>query len=159
MRTCLVVIFILGIYFHFTGDAISAGDKPTIGPGELPSQLSNRFTIACYLTPCSLSADFDGDGKADRATLVMQSTDHKKGIAIVHGSGKVVVLGPGNEIGNGGDDYSWMDNWRVVKGTTGGSPDLEALNKNDSLFVEKTMAASALIYWDGANYAWKQIGD
>jgi hypothetical protein len=31
--------------------------------------------------------------------------------------------------------------------------------RGDALLVEKTEAASALIYWNGKGYAWSQQGD
>jgi hypothetical protein len=93
---------------------------------------------------------------------VNQRSTGKLGIAIIHSAtDNVTVLGAGNVIGNGGDDFEWMDSWQVYsKGratqeTVGSVPHL----RGDALLVGKSEAASALIYWNGKRYAWFQQGD
>jgi hypothetical protein len=44
---------------------------------------------------------------------------------------------------------------RAAQEAEGGVPDL----RGDALFVGKSEAASALIYWNGNRYAWSQQGD
>jgi len=49
---------------------------------------------------------------------VKERSTGKLGIAIVHGtSGKVTILGAGVGIGNGGDDFEWMDSWQLYSKT------------------------------------------
>jgi hypothetical protein len=51
----------------------------------------------------------------DVAVLVKERSTGKLGIAIVHSpTGKVTILGAGIDIGNGGDDFEWMDSWQVT---------------------------------------------
>jgi hypothetical protein len=65
----------------------------------------------------------------------------------------------GTAIGNGPDDFEWMDSWemfskdRMAAGTT--MPKL----RGNALFVSKSEAASALIYWNGRRYVWLQQSD
>jgi len=88
----------------------------------------------------------------DAAVLVKERSTGKLGIAIVHGTtGKVTILGAGFGIGNGGDDFEWMDSWQVYSKTRN-VPRL----RGDALLVEKSEAASALIYWNGKRYVWFQ---
>jgi len=48
------------------------------------------------------------------AVLVKQRSTGKLGIAIIHGlANKVTILGAGTLIGNGDDDFQWMDNWQI----------------------------------------------
>jgi glycogen debranching enzyme len=74
----------------------------------------------------------------------------------------VAILGAGIGIGNGGDYFEWMDSWQVYSKTrdahAGGEIDIADL-RGDALLVEKSEAASALIYWNGKRYVWPQQGD
>jgi hypothetical protein len=54
----------------------------------------------------------------DIAVLVKERSTGKLGIAIVHGTtGKVTILRAGIGIGNGGDDFDWVDSWQVYSKT------------------------------------------
>jgi hypothetical protein len=99
----------------------------------------------------------------DIAVLVTERSSGKVGIAVVHGStGKVTILGAGIRIGNGGDDFEWIDSWQVYSKTheahASGETTIARLS-GDALLVEKSEAASALIYWNGKRYVWSQQGD
>jgi hypothetical protein len=102
------------------------------------------------LNPFLLQGDFDGDHRLDLAVLVTRRDTGARGIAVVHaGAPRAVVLGAGHALGNGGDDFTWMDAWSVQPKP----PD------RDALLLEKLESASAIVYWDGAAYRWKQQGD
>jgi hypothetical protein len=99
----------------------------------------------------------------DVAVLVTERLTGKLGIAIAHGpTGKVTTLGAGIPVGNGGDDFEWMDSWQVYSKTHAahalGETAVPRL-RGDALLVEKSEAASALIYWNGKQYVWSQQGD
>jgi hypothetical protein len=116
---------------------------------------ASDYALSPRLDPSVLHGDFDGDGRPDVAVLVERRDGGAQGIAMVHaGSQRAVVLGAGNAIGNGGDDFSWMDAWRVQP-KDAGAPG----SRGDALHVEKREAASALVVWDGAAYRWRQQGD
>jgi hypothetical protein len=127
------------------------------------SGLDRQFDFSSPLKPSFLSGDFDGDSKPDVAVLVKQKKSGKIGIAVCHSSnGKVLFIGAGTEVGNGGDNFDWMDSWSVTPkasakkkvGRTGAG-----LLKGDALHVEKSESASALIFWNGRRYVWNQQGD
>jgi hypothetical protein len=125
--------------------------------------LAKGFDVSFHVNRFHLRGDFNGDGKADVAVLVKQRSTGKLGIAIVHGgTDKVTILGAGTAIGNGGDDFEWMDSWQVYsKGRVahqGGETSGPHL-RGDALLVSKSEAASALIYWNGNRYVWLQQGD
>jgi hypothetical protein len=124
--------------------------------------LAKEYELSFRINPFYLRGDFNGDLKTDIAVLVNQRSTGKLGIAIIHSAtDKVTVLGAGNAIGNGDDDFEWMDSWQVYsKGRAaqeaqGSVPHL----RGDALLVGKSEAASALIYWNGKRYAWFQQGD
>jgi len=124
--------------------------------------LAKEYELSLRVNPLYLCGDFNGDGKADIAVLVKQHSTGKLGIAIINGAtDKVTVVGAGNAIGNGGDNFEWMDSWqlysegRAAQAAGGRGPKLHG----DALLVSKSEAASALIYWNGKRYAWFQRGD
>lgn len=125
------------------------------------SGLDRQFEFSSRLRPSYLSGDFDGDSKLDVAILVRQKSSGKIGIAVCHSSnGKVVFIGAGTEVGNGGDNFDWMDTWSVTpKADARKKIGRAALLKGDTLHVEKSESASALIYWNGRRYVWYQVGD
>ena len=141
----------------------------TVHPHDIPELINRAITngllateyeLSFRVNPFYLRGDFNGDGKIDIAALVKQRSTGKVGIAIIHGAtDKVTVLGAGTAIGNGGDDFEWMDSWqiyskdRIDRGTS--VPKL----CGDALLVSKSEAASALIYWNGKRYVWLQQGD
>ncbi len=127
------------------------------------NKLDKQYDFSFKLNPFYLRGDFDGDNKPDIAILVSQKTTNKIGIAICHStSGKVFVVGAGRSLGNGGDDFGWIDVWQVFpKGRVGrgvGEKSVPGL-KGEALLVEKSESASALIYWNGNRYVWYQQGD
>lgn len=125
--------------------------------------LAKKYELAFRLNPSHLRGDFNADGKIDVAILVKQRSTGKVGIAIIDGvTNMVTILGAGTAIGNGGDDFEWMDTWQVYskKRVT---PEGDLTNiphlRGDALLVGKSEAASALIYWNGKRYVWFQQGD
>ena len=147
----------------------SSAPGETVHPHDIPElinraitngPLAKNYSVSFHMNPFYLHGDFNGDGKIDVAVLVKQPSTGKVGIAIINGaSDKITILGTGTAIGNGGDDFEWMDSWeiylkdRMVNGTS--VPKL----RGDALLVSKSEAASALIYWNGKRYVWLQQGD
>ena len=136
-------------------------------PDAVKTALTNgspgKYDLSFRVNPSYLEGDFNGDGKMDTAVLVKERSTGKLGIAIVHSpTGKVTILGAGIGIGNGGDDFEWMDSWQVYSKTraahAAGESSVQHLH-GDALLVEKSEAASALIYWNGKKYVWSQQGD
>ena len=75
-----------------------------------------------------------------------QRTTGKLGIAIILGAtDKVTILGAGTAIGNGGDDFEWMDSWEIYSKNRMASGTSVPKLRGDALLVSKSEAASALI--------------
>jgi hypothetical protein len=76
--------------------------------------LAKKYELSFHMNPFYLRGDFNGDGKTDIAFLLKQRSTGKLGIAIINGAtDKVTVVGAGNAVGNGSDDFEWMDSWQV----------------------------------------------
>jgi hypothetical protein len=122
-----------------------------------------KYDLSSHMNPSYLAGDCNGDGKIDVVVLIKQRSSGKLGIAIVHSTtGKVTILGAGIGIGNSGDDFEWMDSWQVYSKTRACQAAGETSGphlRGDALLVEKSEAASALIYWNGKRYVWSQPGD
>jgi hypothetical protein len=74
----------------------------------------------------------------------------------------VTILGAGIGIGNGGKDFEWMDSWQVYSKTRAAhaaSGTSDPPLRGDALLVEKSEAASALIYWNSKRNVWSQGSD
>lgn len=145
-------------------DALSFAQESSLPDWVLGALRGARDVAPCScLNPFYQRGDFDGDGRADYAVLVRQASSAKRGIAIVHRRGPSVhVLGAGKAIGNGGDDFSWMDAWRVFdRGPVqrGAGEAAPPTLRGDALLVQKTESASAILWWDGGRYRWYQQGD
>lgn len=123
----------------------------------------NNYDYYFELNPMYLRGDFNGDDAPDIAIMVKQKLSNKLGIIVIHfGSNDTFILGAGQKIGNGGDDFKWMTNWSVMRKATvdkGADEKPPPRLKGEALFVEKAESASAIIYWDGEEYAWYQQGD
>lgn len=125
--------------------------------GSLSPQFRAHFELYDRMNPFFQRGDFDGDGQTDIALLIRQRATGKIGIAFVHrGTHTIQIVGAGTRLGNGGDDFSWLEIWRVEDGRV-----LREIPgfRGEVLYVEKPEAAGGLIYWDGSHYQWVQRGD
>ena len=136
---------------------------PWVAPIIGEQRFTSTYALSTRINPYFLQGDFNGDGQLDLAVLIEHKTTSQQGIAILHaGTPQTLIVGAGRAVGNGGDDFSWLDAWSLharnaVPPVTRGknSPTL----RGDALLVQKLEAAGALIYWDGAAYCWHQQGD
>ena len=121
---------------------------------------SNKLEIATHLNPFVWRLDFDGDSRVDIAVFV-RSSSGKQGIALLLRSGKNYVLGAGTTLGNGGDDFSWLDTWTVAeRGSLQHRYESKPFRINtDGLIVIKSESAGGLIYLKSGKPTWQQQSD
>ncbi len=128
-------------------------------------KVKSIYSIRTDLNPFYLRGDFDGDKKQDYALSIVERKTDKKGILIYHTGTKAhYIIGAGKQLsqGNGGDDYNWMDAWKVYvdKDVEIGVGETEKITlKGEAILAIKLESASGLIYWTGKNYRWYQQGD
>ena len=125
--------------------------------------LDDNYAILYKLFPAYLRSDFNGDGRRDVAVQVQDIRSGKIGIAIFHGKYPqaafvhVDILGAGNRLGSAGDDFKWIDIWRLHSRTAVYSELKETPPKNsggEAFDLQKRGGKSGYIYWDGKQYRW-----
>jgi hypothetical protein len=133
-------------------------------------EFSKDFRFSSFINPFYLESDFNGDGQIDAAITIESKTNNKKGIIILHnGKEEHFIIGAGIKFDNGGDNFSWMDIWKVHRDlnaqqlTYKPDGDIDASKpiklNNVGIDVIKSESAGGLIYWDGQTYKWLQNGD
>ena len=143
----VLAVFFLPAFVCVTVHA--SEEAPAWAMKAFNEKLSSRYELVQKLEPSFYVDDFNGDGASDVALLIKEKATTKVKIAIIQGKErKIKIVGAGKSFGNGGDDFSWMDTWSI-----------RHAGKLDRLYVAKSEAASAVIYWDGSKYKWQQDGD
>ena len=64
----------------------------------------------------------------------------------------VYIVGAGTRLGNGGDNFDWVDAWHVERPGN-------KVGNFDSIVLEKESSASARVMFVHGKYRWKQLGD
>ncbi len=169
LRLPLIAVLVVGSCSAF-GANVTEG--ASVSESSIPPRLTNafeqsglsaRYSFSKQVNPSYVQGDFNGDGNLDYAVIVTQKDSGKMGIAVLHaGFATAQVLGAGHRVGNGGDDFSWLDAWYVyskaaVQAGAGEGPAPRL--KGDALMLMKTDSASAFVYWTGTRYRWFQQGD
>ena len=116
-----------------------------------------------WLNPNFLSADFNGDGFSDTAYAII--INNKKGIKINHGNtADEFVIGAGNDFGNGGDNFDWVENWNLVKekatyevtfkedGDIDGGKEVKL--DHTAFYIGAEEVGGATVAWKGGKYVW-----
>jgi hypothetical protein len=121
---------------------------------EAPA-FAEKYALDSRLNPYFQQGDFDADGRLDLAVLVVEKTTGKHGVALLRRAAPVpVVLGAGRDFGNGGDDWIWMDVWRVEE-----VPATPPGKSRHEILAVKSESGGGLIRWDGRAFRWRQAGD
>ncbi|MDC8770537.1 hypothetical protein [Roseateles albus] len=148
----------------------TASAQGTLEPAQFPFWAEQVWTklaaekslqISTRLNPFVWRGDFNGDGRQDLAMLILNTKTKKEGIAFLLQGKKPVTVGAGQDFGNGGDNFSWIDVWHVEDRGTGHGNYLgqSVTLKVDGLMVAKDSSASALIYFRNGKPVWHQYGD
>ncbi len=123
-------------------------------------KLDSTLALNDQVNPYYLEGDFNGDKKIDIAFSVRQISTNKMGFVVMHSGTKYYqFIGAGKEFGKGGDNYRWLDYWKVYKKgkVKVGFKETHELKLNgDAILVGYYMGNNALIYWNGKEHKWYQ---
>lgn len=172
MKKLLIILFLVSPLINWGQSNDDDGYLNFIFESNLPDELYsfyNKDILSSYkinkvLNPFYLRGDFNGDGNMDYALAIIEIESNKKGILIYHTETKNhFFVGAGTKISNSnGDDYSWMDAWKVYDkkevGIGVGETQKLILN-SEAILAMKLESSSGIIYWDGKEYRWYQQGD
>ena len=164
MRT-LTTILILFFSFHLWGQSTI----PAWGQERI-NKLLDKYSLTDFLKPQYLEADFSGDNTVDLALLIERKTDKKKGLIILFKENhKYFIMGAGDKVKNGGDDFKWADSWEIFTNkqtyeTTfkeNGDIDGERNVKLDrpAIKIREQEGSGGLLYFDGEQFIWIHQGD
>ena len=172
IRLLTLIVLLIPATLRAQGD--SEQHKAFVFQANLPEEIYHFYdqkairgiySIRTDLNPFYLRGDFDGDNKQDYALSIVEKKTNKKGILIYHAGTKAhYILGAGKSLlsRNGGDDYRWLDAWKVytVKPVGIGAGETQTITlQGEGIHVFKLEASSGIIYWTGKEYKWYQQGD
>lgn len=120
---------------------------------------ARRLSISQRINPFVWRGDFDGDGRVDLAMFV-RAASGKEGIAfILRSDAKPILVGAGIALGNGGDDFSWIETWTVRDAPQPPAGGKSGAAMGEALEVVKESSAGALIQLRSGKPIWRQQGD
>ena len=137
--------------------------------------LDKEYVLISSIKPSFLSADFNADTYEDIAVLVVAKKTKKKGVLIIHQkTNTFAILGAGNRLSDGGDDFSWIDKWQLYKKRVvfeslfdKKSGDIIESRKVDLKqtgilledYEDGAVLSGGILYWNGKTYQWIQQGE
>lgn len=126
--------------------------------GCLQNEQRSDLVLSDRMNPFFLRGDFNGDGNLDFAVLVSQRTTGKQGIAVcLAGERAPIVIGAGRafafEGGKQFDDLKSFDSWKIDDDSLDRKP-----ARAERIHLIAKERGSGLIYWNGKEFRWKQLG-
>ena len=140
-------------------------------------KINEKYVFKAFLKPAFLQADFDGDGIADIAALIVDKKTNKKGILLITGKTyKSIVFGAGNKIGKLGfddfDNFNLIGGWKIYNqkiayetkfdnGDIVGTIKKKLPNRGLSIWSlqDGEPLAGGIIYWNGKGWSWIHQGE
>lgn len=136
--------------------------------------LNTKYSIAPFLKPAFLTADFNGDKVNDIVVLITEIKTKKKGVLLMHGkTNQCFVFGAGTNFGNGGADFNWLKQWNLYKekvayemlfdkdGGMSGSKKIKLVRVGLLVtdLIDGQPYSGGIIYWTGSKYTWIHQGE
>jgi len=126
------------------------------------AQVYRFMDSSAYEVSDWISLDVDGDGITEHAVKVVRKIDKKKGIFMEKPSGGWQLMGAGSPAFSSGDDFQWMNQWRVgvkdslPQNTYTASGDLKDIYmipiSGEVLELIQEEGSSVFIYWKSGQY-------
>ena len=105
----------------------------------------DHYEVYFEMSPFFQRGDFNGDGAFDIAIQVVHKTSRKRGIVFLHQNDlNYYIIGAGKSFADLGDDFSWLNKWRI-----------DSFNKQgagEGLILDNPSFPKSLVYFDGKSY-------
>ncbi|WP_263418395.1 hypothetical protein [Terriglobus albidus] len=113
-------------------------------------------TIRGSINPFYLSGDFDGDGNLDFAVQVQRASNN--GLLMCLSTRHPILLGAGSSVLWPSSTPWRFDAWSIIPKNSPSISHPPGIHR-DTILLEVKESASGLLYWNGKNFAWKQLSD
>ena len=110
------------------------------------SDFFDSYDIFKQIDPFVKYADFNGDGVTDFAIQIVNKNSNKRGILFLHSNDEnQYIIGAGRNFATLGDDFSWLDWWRIDARTL----------MSEALLLKHPDFPRSLVYFDGKRFQFK----
>ncbi len=138
----------------FAGESLNEARYDDLPKGVYTSLVGSGFfdnyEVYFDMSPFFQRGDFNGDGAIDIAIQVISKTSRKRGIVFLHNNDlNYYVIGAGSKFGDLGDDFSWLNKWRIDSFTLQQS---RISASAEALILDNPSFPKSLIYFDGKSY-------
>jgi len=134
------------------------------------NNLDSLYLLSNKITPNSLKADFNGDGKEDLVYLVEEIESKKMGLIFFHKSDLFFIIGGGIEFNSRWDDMNWLDILEIDKNkeqyeTVFDSVTFDVIGDkslaipNIGLRIREIEGSGGLLYFEKGSYKYLHQGD
>lgn len=164
MKTLVTILLILASL------VLRGQENPPLWGQQRLREIEKEYEVDQYIHPYFLQADFSGDQKDDLAVLIQNKMEKKKGMVIIFAeSNKHFILGAGKKFSNGGDNFSWADQWEIFNrkityettfkedGDVDGAKEVRLYRS--AIEIRESEGSGGLIYFNGTEFVWIHQGD
>ncbi|MFD0962789.1 hypothetical protein [Pseudofulvibacter geojedonensis] len=167
----IVLLFI--ILFLVACKKQSKVDVDFISDFKSEELLSDKYLLSSQIEPNILTADFNGDGKDDKVTIIQEKASQKIGLLFQHSDGSHYIVGAGKVFTDDGwDDMNWLGVFEIDRNKKQEEFIYSESNESEELFeikeikipnigvvIREEEGSGGLLYFNGKEYQYLHQGD
>lgn len=133
--------------------------------------LSDKYLLSSQIEPNILTADFNGDGKDDKVTIIQEKASQKIGLLFQHSDGSHYIVGAGKVFTEDGwDDMNWLGVFEIETNkkqtktlideeTYDIIGEEEVILPNIAVAIRAKESSGGLLYFNSKEYQYLHQGD